>query len=254
MLFAERDLLIVESPVLPKNATVEARPRQEREKLRAHPNRDASGPKCVPQEVQAHQPEIIPNRPRRIPPLCSTTDVCWRKPVSATGLGAVIRRLLPTSAVLCRPPSRMPYRAVICRLSPTFADRGDPQRFLSEIPSAIPLIVEGLKADGPVRHAASALNALFPALLVERGYPLRGEIMVSLMTENEVSKRLNVSLASLRRWRLLRRGPAFLKLGSLVRYSAEDLEAWLASLPTGETVRREGSLSRPSARQVESGK
>jgi hypothetical protein len=57
--------------------------------------------------------------------------------------------------------------------------------------------------------------------------------MVNLMTENEVSKRLNVSIASLRRWRLLRRGPVFLKVGSLVRYQPEDLEAWLAALPTG---------------------
>jgi predicted DNA-binding transcriptional regulator AlpA len=57
--------------------------------------------------------------------------------------------------------------------------------------------------------------------------------MVNLMTENEVSKRLNVSVASLRRWRLLRRGPAFIKVGSLVRYSPDELEAWLASRPTG---------------------
>jgi hypothetical protein len=57
--------------------------------------------------------------------------------------------------------------------------------------------------------------------------------MVNLMTEQEVSKWLNVSVASLRRWRLLRLGPPFLKVGSLVRYPPEDLEAWLASLPTG---------------------
>jgi len=57
--------------------------------------------------------------------------------------------------------------------------------------------------------------------------------MVSLMTEQEVSKRLNVSVASLRRWRLVQRGPLFLKIGSLVRYSPEQLEAWLASRPTG---------------------
>jgi hypothetical protein len=57
--------------------------------------------------------------------------------------------------------------------------------------------------------------------------------MVNLMTEQEVSKRLNVSVASLRRWRLLRRGPAFLKVGSLARYRPEDLEAWLTSQPKG---------------------
>jgi hypothetical protein len=57
--------------------------------------------------------------------------------------------------------------------------------------------------------------------------------MVNLMTEHDVSKRLNVSTASLRRWRLLERGPAFVKVGSLVRYRLEDLDRWLASLPTG---------------------
>jgi hypothetical protein len=66
--------------------------------------------------------------------------------------------------------------------------------------------------------------------------------MVNLMTENEVSKRLNVSVASLRRWRLLKRGPAFLKVGSLVRYQPEELEAWLASLPTGGSARHERSF------------
>lgn len=79
-------------------------------------------------------------------------------------------------------------------------------------------------------------DAFFPALSAGAVTPLRAEIMVNLMTEHEVSKRLNVSVASLRRWRLLRRGPVFLKVGSLVRYSPEDLEAWLASLPTGGAV------------------
>jgi excisionase family DNA binding protein len=78
--------------------------------------------------------------------------------------------------------------------------------------------------------------------------------MVSLMTENEVSKRLNVSVASLRRWRLLRRGPAFVKVGSLVRYSADDLDAWLASLPTGGTTSNRQLVSEMSAREGESGK
>ena len=78
--------------------------------------------------------------------------------------------------------------------------------------------------------------------------------MVNLMTENEVSKRLNVSLASLRRWRLLRRGPAFLKIGSLVRYSAEDLDAWLASLPTGGSASHKRLPSGPLIGQAESTK
>ena len=65
--------------------------------------------------------------------------------------------------------------------------------------------------------------------------------MSTLLTEEDVAKQLHVSVASLRRWRIERRGPQFIKVGSLVRYRPEELEAWLAALPTGGasvTVRR----------------
>ena len=67
--------------------------------------------------------------------------------------------------------------------------------------------------------------------------------MLSLLTEQDVARQLHVSLASLRRWRLLRRGPQFIKVGALVRYRPEDLEEWLAGQPTGGT-----SLERREAR------
>lgn len=57
--------------------------------------------------------------------------------------------------------------------------------------------------------------------------------MNSFLNEQEVSKRLNVSVATLRRWRLEKRGPMFVKVGSLVRYRPEDLDSWVAALPTG---------------------
>ena len=41
---------------------------------------------------------------------------------------------------------------------------------------------------------------------------------VALLTEPHVADRLRVSLACLLRWRLERRGPRFIKVGSLVRY------------------------------------
>ena len=44
--------------------------------------------------------------------------------------------------------------------------------------------------------------------------------MQSFLNEQEVSKRLNVSVATLRRWRLEKRGPTFVKVGSFVRYRA----------------------------------
>ncbi len=55
----------------------------------------------------------------------------------------------------------------------------------------------------------------------------------TLFTETEVSKQLRVSLAALRKWRVMNRGPQFLKIGSLVRYRQADVDQWLASLPVG---------------------
>jgi excisionase family DNA binding protein len=57
--------------------------------------------------------------------------------------------------------------------------------------------------------------------------------MQIFLNEQDVSKRLNVSVANLRRWRLEKRGPRFVKVGSLVRYRPEDLDSWVAALPTG---------------------
>jgi hypothetical protein len=57
--------------------------------------------------------------------------------------------------------------------------------------------------------------------------------MLNLLTEEQVAQQLHVSLASLRRWRLERRGPRFIKVSSLVRYRPEDLEEWLRRLPAG---------------------
>jgi predicted DNA-binding transcriptional regulator AlpA len=54
-----------------------------------------------------------------------------------------------------------------------------------------------------------------------------------LLTETEVSKQLRVGLAALRKWRVMRRGPRFVKIGSLVRYRPGDVEDWLTSLPVG---------------------
>jgi hypothetical protein len=57
--------------------------------------------------------------------------------------------------------------------------------------------------------------------------------MLNLLTESDVAKQLHASLALVRRWRLEKRGPRFLKVGALVRYRPEDLESWLTALPTG---------------------
>jgi hypothetical protein len=55
----------------------------------------------------------------------------------------------------------------------------------------------------------------------------------ALLDEHAVAKFYCVSLATVRRWRWLRTGPRFHKIGALCRYRMSDLEAYLHSTPTG---------------------
>lgn len=59
------------------------------------------------------------------------------------------------------------------------------------------------------------------------------ERLQSLLNEFEVARITGLSVASVRRWRLFRRGPKYLKIGAAVRYKPEDISAWLESRPTG---------------------
>lgn len=51
--------------------------------------------------------------------------------------------------------------------------------------------------------------------------------MTQLLTEKEVAILLKVSLQTLRRWRHVKSGPKFIKLGSSVRYRDCDVELFL---------------------------
>ncbi len=54
-----------------------------------------------------------------------------------------------------------------------------------------------------------------------------------LLNEHDVARITGLSVASVRRWRLLRQGPKYLKVGAAVRYRLTDVDKWLASRPTG---------------------
>jgi predicted DNA-binding transcriptional regulator AlpA len=56
---------------------------------------------------------------------------------------------------------------------------------------------------------------------------------MQLLDERDIARMTHMSLATVRRWRLLRRGPRWVKLGAAVRYKPEDVTAWLDSRPTG---------------------
>jgi predicted DNA-binding transcriptional regulator AlpA len=55
----------------------------------------------------------------------------------------------------------------------------------------------------------------------------------NLLNEHDVARVTALSVASVRRWRLFRQGPKYLKIGAAVRYKPQDLDAWLTTRPTG---------------------
>ena len=57
----------------------------------------------------------------------------------------------------------------------------------------------------------------------------------ALLNEHDVAQMLSVSVATVRRWRLVKTGPKYLKVGALVKYRCSDLQRWLESRPTGGT-------------------
>ena len=56
---------------------------------------------------------------------------------------------------------------------------------------------------------------------------------IHLLNEYEVAEMLGISVATIRRWRLLKQGPRFLKVGVLCKYKIEDVFLWLESRPSG---------------------
>ncbi len=70
--------------------------------------------------------------------------------------------------------------------------------------------------------------------------------MTPLLNEKEAAGRLGMTVAALRRWRLERRGPTFIRVGSRIRYREEDLESYVENNAQrlGEGNRRLRSLLR----------
>ena len=53
--------------------------------------------------------------------------------------------------------------------------------------------------------------------------------MQKLLTENQVANQLSITTNTLRKWRWLGKGPAFIKMGAAVRYEADAIAAFISS-------------------------
>jgi predicted DNA-binding transcriptional regulator AlpA len=69
----------------------------------------------------------------------------------------------------------------------------------------------------------------------------------SLLNERDVARMTAMSLASVRRWRMLGTGPRYRKLHFAVRYDVRDVAAWIASRPSGgETLPEAANVAKRS--------
>jgi predicted DNA-binding transcriptional regulator AlpA len=63
-----------------------------------------------------------------------------------------------------------------------------------------------------------------------------------LLNEHEVGESCSISVLTLRKWRSQKRGPQFVKIGVLVRYRPEDVDAWIVAQKSSGTQLQEMSL------------
>jgi|SRR5579872_1128087 len=61
-----------------------------------------------------------------------------------------------------------------------------------------------------------------------------------LLNEHDVAARLSKSVQTIRRWRMLKKGPKFFKVVGNVRYKPEDVAAWLNEQPSGGEQPKKG--------------
>jgi predicted DNA-binding transcriptional regulator AlpA len=60
-----------------------------------------------------------------------------------------------------------------------------------------------------------------------------GQRVEPLLSEGEVAAICGLTASAIRRWRLLGKGPRYIKVGSAVRYRLEDVNNWLETRPSG---------------------
>ncbi len=63
------------------------------------------------------------------------------------------------------------------------------------------------------------------------GYPPASAVLPTLLTDRQVAAIVNVSVVTVRRWRLHDTGPPHIKIDRSVRYRPADVAAWLANYP-----------------------
>ena len=60
-----------------------------------------------------------------------------------------------------------------------------------------------------------------------------------LLNEHEVAESCSISVLTLRKWRSQKRGPQYVKIGALVRYRPDDVDAWIVAQKSSGDIPQE---------------
>ena len=60
-----------------------------------------------------------------------------------------------------------------------------------------------------------------------------------LLNEHEVAESCSISVLTLRKWRSQKRGPQYVKIGALVRYRPDDVDAWIVAQKSSGDISQE---------------
>jgi predicted DNA-binding transcriptional regulator AlpA len=58
---------------------------------------------------------------------------------------------------------------------------------------------------------------------------MKSTVCQRLLNEHQVAASCALNVLTLRKWRAQKRGPQFLKIGTLVRYRPVDIDAWISA-------------------------
>ena len=60
-----------------------------------------------------------------------------------------------------------------------------------------------------------------------------------LLNEHEVAESCSIRVLTLRKWRSQKRGPQYVKIGALVRYRPDDVDAWIVAQKSSGDIPQE---------------
>lgn len=61
----------------------------------------------------------------------------------------------------------------------------------------------------------------------------QNQVVQEFIDDHELARRLGIARTTIQHWRLQAKGPAFVRVGRLIRYDVRDVERWIEAQKVG---------------------